>query len=308
MSRNPYRTPRWLHVAILFGTLSAAANHSFGTQVQRDEKANASAAALALARGFAEAERLADAEPLVVERRGDVLRLAGPISDEMLKALKHELARGGLKMLVIRSNGGYVEAGQAIGHLIHSAKLVVSVDEYCVSSCANYIFTAGSSRIIPNGAYVVWHGNAFQKDGREFDQCARTISSLDGLPWLPEEVEERKADTAGIQRRRTQDLNFFSTVGVNEYIARAGQEPKNYGNFTMTEASMRRLGLQRIEAPKNYGTPAYCAMVSAKRPSLGLQCIEVTDEMLAYEKARLALGEVCTPDGTLQVNTSRLRP
>lgn len=265
-------------------------------------------AALALAKAFAEAERLADAEPLVVEREGDVLRLAGPVSADMLEAVKSELDRGGLKRLVIKSNGGYVEAGQAIGHLIHVAKLTVIVDEYCVSSCANYIFTAGYRRIIPNGAYVAWHGNTFQKSGREFDLCGRTVSSLDGLPWLPEDIEERKADAAGIQRRRAQDLHFFSTVGVNEYIARAGQEPKNYGNFTMTEASMRRLGLQRIEAPKNYGTPAYCAMVSAKRPSLGLQCIEVTDEMLAYEKARLALGEVCTPDGTLQVNTSRLRP
>ncbi|MFY7863511.1 hypothetical protein [Roseateles sp.] len=247
------------------------------------------------------AERLADDEPVRVERRGHVLGVAGPVSTKMLTALRMELARGGVSTLAIKSNGGDVEAGQAIGHLIHEARLVVIVDEYCISSCANYIFTAGSRRVIPDGAYVVWHGNSFQKDGREFDRCGRTVSTLDGLPWLPAEIEERRRDAAGVARRQAEDVRFFRTIRVDEYIARAGQEPKNFGNFTMPVSSMQRLGLSAIDAPSDYGTPQYCARVASKRPSLQLHCIVVTEEMLSYERARRTHGELCAADGTLQV-------
>ena len=40
----------------------------------------------------------------------------------------------------------------------------VEIVDYCVSSCANYVFVAArTKRVLPGGA-VAWHGNALQHD------------------------------------------------------------------------------------------------------------------------------------------------
>lgn len=239
-----------------------------------------------------------------ISREADTLRIDGPITADLARAFEAELSRGGVTTLVIRSNGGDVESGQSMGFLIHDARLTVVVDEYCSSSCANYIFTAAIRRVIPVGAYVVWHGSTRQKDGREFDLCGQTVSVFDGLPWLPEEIAEARSDAAGIARRRQRDLEFFERIGVDEFITRAGQEPVFHGNFTMSVAAMARFGLTNVEAPPDYGSPAYCAAVNRTRPTLRLHCLEVTDRLIAYERARRALGEVCRPDGRLEIDTT----
>jgi hypothetical protein len=192
-----------------------------------------------------------------------------------------------------------------MGRLVAKHRLTVIVDEYCVSSCANYLFTAGARRIITQGSVVVWHGNAFQKIGREFDQCGRTVSSFDGSPWSPADIAERTSDADGIAQRRAEDLAFFKEVGVNDYITRAGQEPVFYGNFTMTVSDMAKFGLVNVKAPPGYGTRQYCRALNRRNPSMTVHCIAVTDKMLAYERARRTLGEVCQSDGTLRNRTTR---
>lgn len=256
------------------------------------------------ARLLREAERLATEAPVFVSREADTIRAKGPINAEMARLIEAELNLGGVTTLVIRSGGGYVESGISIGHLIADAGLTVVVDGYCVSSCANYIFTAASQRTIPPGAYVVWHGSPHQKDGREFERCGQTVSVFDGLPWLLEEIAEVRDDAAGIARRRQRHDLFFERIGVNEFITRAGQEPVFHGNFTMSVEAMARFGLTNVEAAPDYGTPAYCAAVNQKRPTLGLHCLEVTDRIIAYERARRALGEVCNSEGRLEIDTS----
>ena len=85
-------------------------------------------------------------------------------------------------------------------------------------------------------------------------------------------------------------------------VARAGQEPTFHGNFTLTPDGMARLGLRQVEAPPDYGTPAFCERRNASEPRLRLHCIAVTDQMLAYEEKRRRLGEQCAADGTLYVS------
>jgi len=251
------------------------------------------------------AEQAAVVEPFSIERRGHAVFISGPISNELASALEETLLDLTVTELWIRSGGGDVEAGHRMGRRIRERNLKVVVDQYCISSCANYIFTAGAKRVLPDGAYVVWHGNAQQKDGREFERCGRTVSSFDGLVMLPEEIAEAKKDAEGIARRRAQDLAFFRFVGVDDYIARAGQEPHFYGNFTLSVAGMARLGLKNVDAPDDYASPQFCERVNRQRPTLGLHCIALTDQMLAYERARRAKGEVCQPDRTLRIRTER---
>jgi hypothetical protein len=192
-----------------------------------------------------------------------------------------------------------------MGRLIREHGLAVVVEEHCVSSCANYIFVAGSRRTIAPGAAVVWHGNAGQKDWREFDRCGTKVSSFLGIPFLPAEIEERRAGADASILRREAELAFFASVGVDDYIARVGQEPKFHGNFTMTVDAMAKFGLTGVNAPADYGSRRFCQRINRARPEAQLHCIDVTDHMLAYERARRALGEVCQPNGTLRIRTSR---
>jgi hypothetical protein len=107
-----------------------------------------------------------------------------------------------------------------------------------------------------------------------------------------------------MERERV-EVEFFDAIGVDDYIARAGQEPKFYGNFTLSVADMARLGAGQGEAPADCGTRAFCERINAQQSGLDLHCIELTDEMLAYEKARRQFGERCEADGTLRVRPER---
>ena len=254
------------------------------------------------ARLLREAEqRQVIAETYSIERDASIVRFRGSISRDSAASLAKALADTNVREVWVKSGGGDVEAGQEMGRLIRDRALRVVITGACISSCANYLFTAGKSKLIRPGAFVVWHGSTFQKDGREFDQCGRTRSSLDGLLWTQEEVRERRTDSEGVARRRREDTAFFASIGVDEYITRVGQEPRFFGNFTLSPSDMALFGVVGVEAPVNYGTAAFCSSVNARRPTLQLHCIEVTHQMLAYERARRALGEVCHPDGTLAI-------
>ncbi len=61
--------------------------------------------------------------------------------------------------LKITDSGGMVtEEGIKIGKVLANHDIKVTVTGYCMSSCANYLFTAGRQREIRNGI-VGYHGN-----------------------------------------------------------------------------------------------------------------------------------------------------
>lgn len=258
-----------------------------------------------VARLFAEASEKAHAAPFSIEVLSDsVVLFRGPITSSAAESLVEVLSSGRVRELRVDSIGGSIDAGIRIGHLIRKLGIHVIVQGLCVSSCANYLFAAGVARAIAPGAVVVWHGNAFQKTKREFAQCGRTTSSFDGLPFVTAHSPRREALAHQFAQRQAMETDFAQTVGVDDYVARVGQEPKFFGNFTMSVANMSKFGLHDVEAPPDYGSKAFCDR-ARKEHDLPLHCIEVTDQMLAYERARRSLGEVCQPDGTLRIRTGR---
>jgi len=261
-----------------------------------------------LSEAFREADkRFASNAAFSIERVGSVVRFAGAISPESADALSNALASDEVRELWVESDGGDVEAGQRMGRVIRDRELVVVVTGACISSCANYLFTAGKRRVIRPDGFVVWHGSTLQKDGREFHQCGRVRSLFDGTTMTDDEIAELRNDAEGVKRRQKADADFFASIGVDEYITRVGQEPRFFGNFTMTIRDMARFGLNQIEAPPDYGEEAFCRRINARRPSLQLTCLVVSDDMLAYERARRAFGEVCAPDGSLVIATEASR-
>ena len=63
-------------------------------------------------------------------------------------------------LLVISSGGGEVHLGLDLGNFIWDEQLDVSVPGYCLSSCANYIFTAGRRKLLGKHAVLGFHGGA----------------------------------------------------------------------------------------------------------------------------------------------------
>ena len=64
-----------------------------------------------------------------------------------------------IKKLRVNSGGGDVEAAIKLARWIYNNKVDIEVIEYCLSSCANYLFTAAFHKKILPGAIVAWHGN-----------------------------------------------------------------------------------------------------------------------------------------------------
>jgi hypothetical protein len=187
---------------------------------------------------------------------------------------------------------------RAAEHII-AKRLKVEVEELCASSCANYIFVAGTGRHILPGGIVAWHSGADQKDFRESRQCGRKVSSFSG-----EAISTSPASVASSREWSRREAALFKAVGVSNYITRAGQEPVFVGgDFTYTVEDMRKFGLENVVAEPGYGTEAFCRRAAIERPSLRLKCLPVTPQMLAYETARLSMGEVCREDKTLQVRS-----
>lgn len=235
---------------------------------------------------------------------GTGLWFDGFIDDPAVAVVERALREGGVTDLYIRSTGGHVDAGLRLGELVRDAALRVHVIGYCTSSCANYVFTAAKERSIDG--FVLWHGSVEQKDLREAYLCGRTKSSLFGHTWPPIAPEKRADVVRSWNELRNRQEQFFTSIGVNEYITRAGQEPVNLtaglasGSYTYDLPTMQRFGLQHIQAVEGYGTEAWCAAVNkdAERP---IGCVQVTDEMLEFDRARKGRGEECQPDGTLAV-------
>ena len=231
---------------------------------------------------------------------GDAVWFDGFIDDEAVSVVEPVLQAGRIKTLYIRSTGGHVGAGMRLGTLVRDAGVTVNVRSYCLSSCANYVFTAARARII-NGV-VLWHGGVEQKDIREVHLCGRLVSSLYGRQMGEIAADRRDAALEAWQAMRERERAFFESIGVNAYITRAGQEPvPHVADYTYDVPSMERLGLGNITAPEGYGTPAWCERINQGAAFRRVECLVVTEEMLRYERDRIQRGEECQPDGTLKV-------
>ena len=242
-----------------------------------------------------------------LNREGDTLRIDGDITHSMHEEIARYLSEQAVKRIIISSPGGDIDAGINIGFLIHQYNIDIEIVDTCNSSCANYLFTAAANKTIHDGATVIWHGNSQQKDFREFDLCGRTVSSFDGLPMDDDEVAELNTP-ALIQEwevRRQREQDFYQLIGVSDYIARVGQEPEYYGNFTMSVKDMLQFGVTNVQAAKNYGEVEYCDNINKTNSGALLSCIAVTPEHFKYEQYRKQFGEVCADDGTLIINNTR---
>lgn len=160
------------------------------------------------------------------------LEYVGPLDDAangQLFALYEKLPNKPT-VLAIRSVGGEVNTGIALGRWVRAHKLDVRVLEFCLSSCANYVFTAGLHKTVSNFAVIGYHGGP-----GKFHLDPATQQMVDALG-----PSERQAMMDGfnqvIARDRQAELAYFKEIGVRADFSSLGQEER-YASYVNTGAA-----------------------------------------------------------------------
>ena len=184
-----------------------------------------------------------------VSAQADTIVYSGDISDTANEAVLSLLKMHPqtFTMLAITSPGGEVNAGMDLGDMVFSHQLSVKIEDYCLSSCANYVFTAASQHHISNRAVIGFHGGVTGMEN-SFDNVVLT---------MPESQRAAaKATFANyIQSAIERQQRFFEKIGVDPVITTLGQAPiydqyeasKAYVGWYYSIDDLYTLGVKHIE-------------------------------------------------------------
>jgi len=145
-------------------------------------------------------------------------------------------------VLDIRSIGGEVNAGMQLGSWVRARKLDVRVMEFCLSSCANYVFTAGLKKTVSNFALIGYHGGPGKS---RFD--ASTQKMYDALD--PAGQKAFMNEIASILARDSRrEADYFKQIGVRADLSSLGQQPQYDALRNSTDAALWTYSLEGFAA------------------------------------------------------------
>lgn len=153
--------------------------------------------------------------------------------------------------VVLSSGGGYTYEAIQIGKLLKEAEVDVVVDGICLSSCANYLFTAGRQKTIREGV-VGFHGNTRASVGRE---------GIDAyIENLPSELNQsaREAYRAELALTLSWERVFFADLGIDQALFERTQQAdkgmgdgKTYAFLLPTPATFKRYGIHHVKGEQS---------------------------------------------------------
>jgi len=194
---------------------------------------------------------------ITVERDGDTVIYRGSLTKDGLKAMRKAGLTPPVTTLLIDSAGGEIVVGMDFGTWVFERDLDVVVDGACLSSCANYVFTAGRNKDIQAGAVVAWHGSAKQPGLLEqMHKAVEDDINAKGLSRRKRSQEiarSRRANVEYLAAAIQKQNAFFYRVGVDEYITRIGNDKYGVrGFFYLSVDDMASFGLNNVTATKGY--------------------------------------------------------
>lgn len=151
-------------------------------------------------------------------------------------------------VLRIKSVGGVVDRGMDLAYWVHEHKLDVKVPDYCLSSCANYVFPAGRRKIVGNSAMVGFHGG-ISSAHFSLDEASQAV--YDAMS-----KEQQAAFWASLRSDQQPSLEreqaFFKLIGVRQELTTHGQAAQFQNDiagvvWTYTEAGFGYFGVTGIE-------------------------------------------------------------
>jgi hypothetical protein len=182
---------------------------------------------------------------------GYVAYYSGPINVQRNNEFFARVKDRKISRLRITSSGGEVEAGVALGRWIFENRVDVHVEDYCLSSCANYVFPAARYKTVKQGAIVAWHGN--------YHHLLQTGLWHDDVPVRMQRTNESREQATNHVFKQVKKLvaieqDFFQYIGVDEYLCWIGkQDPYNAPNYYfMSATDMARFGIDNVTLPPGY--------------------------------------------------------
>ena len=180
-----------------------------------------------------------------------VVQYRGPISAEHNRQFFAAVADRPLQRLSITSSGGEVDAAIALGEWVFARRLDIEVPDYCLSSCANYVFPAGRRKRIQTGAVVAWHGNYrhLQQTGLwRDDVTARMQRPGEDRQTASRYVRAQVAYLTGLEH------DFFEHIGVDGMLCWIGKlPPYNVPDYYfLSTHDMARFGVDQVQVPPDY--------------------------------------------------------
>ena len=163
--------------------------------------------------------------------------------------------------LLIESQGGSADAGMELGSWLFEQGLQVQIDTYCFSSCANYVFPSGRTRLLAPHASLMWHGGVTQPI------TPRELAGVleETLAGLPEEerrqlLREHSRDELLEQLQQSlialvaRETAFFRRLCVDQRITTLGHLYQRellkgegyYLGWDYSIEDLRRLGISHI--------------------------------------------------------------
>lgn len=136
-----------------------------------------------------------------IDARGR-LQYAGMITPSANAVVMESFDRAEVKpqTLLITSPGGGIVAGMDLGEWILDNQLDVEIGGLCFSSCANYVFVAGATKILRSYSLLGWHGSAFQEE------------------WDTRADPEHPEYSPAFAETRARESRFYDRIGVDNVI------------------------------------------------------------------------------------------
>lgn len=135
----------------------------------------------------------------------------GPIDIPGVEKAAEVFERHAISAFNVQSRGGNPMAAMQLGYLLHRNSTSLTVSNYCLEACANYVFTAAASQKLPDEAIVAWSGGALEASWTR--QWGNYV-----VPGIRGAIEKY---TDSYLRRETR---FFERIGVDQRITFYGYD------------------------------------------------------------------------------------
>lgn len=131
-----------------------------------------------------------------------------------------------VRTLHVKSTGGVAIVGLQIGEVLaQNPDLTVIVDDYCMSSCANYLFTAAKNKLIRD-ALVGMHGN--------ITTIVNSEEQADFMRRLAEEdPEKHQQETQSQQQYLQRERRFLQSLGIRQELFDKSAEMTSSAEYQM---------------------------------------------------------------------------
>ena len=165
----------------------------------------------------------------------ETLRFTGIIENQSFIEFQQKIDSH-VNSIQLNSGGGKVKAALQIAKEIRDRKLSVSVEGFCISSCANYLFLAGVKKTI--SGIVGFHGSLLYA----------AIDKNKCLNFMKEKECEVHKD----------EYLFFKSVGVAQELFRTTQsddkgmaDGREYMYYAPSSETLRKMGVTNINGDQN---------------------------------------------------------